>query len=117
MFGEDDHLNRTPSSGRFKQIAAGVAAPICVVLLSVYSLVTGSTPIFSKGNSATISGTGGIIVALSYLAGAAYLHFRYYWDRNENLEPHSHWPKFLSLVFCIFGFVVGLVFSFLHGEA
>ncbi|QIF03601.1 hypothetical protein [Roseimicrobium sp. ORNL1] len=118
MFGEDDHLNRTPTTGRFKQLAAGVVGPVCIALLAVYSLVTGSTPIYSKGGSAgTITGTGGIIVALSYLAGAAYLHFRYYWDWSERLEPHSHWPKFLSLVLCIFGFVLGLFYSFLHGGA
>jgi drug/metabolite transporter (DMT)-like permease len=116
-FGEDDHLNRTPTTGRFKQLAAGVVAPVCIVLLSVYSLVTGITPIFAKKTSGTVTGTGGVIVALSYLAGAAYMHFRYYWDWSERLEPHSHWPKFLSLVFFISGLVFGLIHAFLHDGA
>jgi hypothetical protein len=116
VFGEDDHLNRTPTTGRFKQIAAGVVAPACVALLAVYSLTTGSTPLFLKKTGATIIGTGGAIVALSYLAGATYLHFRHYWDWSERLEPHSQGPKFLSLVLFIAGLVLGLIYASLHDE-
>ncbi len=114
MFSEDDHLNRSPSTGRFKQVVVGLALPVCIVVIAVIGMVTGTVPIYGKGGGGSITGTGAIIIALSYLAGAAYLHFRYYWEWNERLEPRSHALQRISLTLFIVGFVAGMVCAFME---
>jgi hypothetical protein len=114
MFGEDDHLNRSPSTGRFKQVVAGVVLPVCIVALAVIGIVTGTVPIYGKGGGSSVTGTGAIIIAYSYLAGAAYMHFRYYWEWNERLEPHSHALQKISLILFMLGLAAGMVCAFMN---
>jgi hypothetical protein len=114
MFGEDDHLNRSASTGRLKQVVVGVALPVFIVAIAVMGIVTGTVPIYGKGGGGSITGAGAVIIAFSYLAGAAYLHFRYYWGWNERLEPHSHALQRISLTLFMVGFVAGMVCAFMN---
>jgi hypothetical protein len=107
MFGEDDHLNRSPSTGRFTQVWKGLLLPALIAAGAVWCLFAGKTPVPGR-SSGWATGSGGAILALSYLAGAGYLHFRYYWEWSVRLEPHSRWPKLISLTLCIFCFVLGI---------
>jgi amino acid transporter len=108
VFGEDDFLNRSPRTGKFKQLAVGLVFPAAIVLFSIWCLFHGRTPLPTKGNSAWVSGYSAVMLAFAYMAGAAYMHFRYHWDWSERLEPHSRWPKIVSLTIFITGVLLSL---------
>ena len=107
---DDDSLHCHPRLKRLVQIVPGLIVPVCIFLVAVQGLVSGQTIVPSRrGPSSVAEGPEGIVLALAYLAGAAFLHFHFYWRWSERLEPHSAKPWWISF-FLFICLILGLPF-------
>jgi len=90
---------------RFWIVGVGIA--VIPALYGVRCLIRGTTTIVGRGGWATIGGSPGVALAISFLAAGAWLHFHFLWENHERLRPYGELGKLLA----IFSFAASLMYA------
>lgn len=97
-----------PSGGRTKQWLVGLVLAAVPIVYGVVCIRRGHTTLFGRGTNSDLTGDAAFWLALAYIAGGAFLHFRYFWGLSERLSNFSDLGEVISLLF----FLLSLLYSF-----
>ncbi len=106
---DDEDILCGPDGGDWKRRLLGYCVPAIIAAYAVFGYV--AEKVFFPRAGIVFTGYAAKFLALSYLAGAFYLHFHYGWGLSERLCMRSFRPKIFAIAAFLLFFVAAFYFQ------
>jgi hypothetical protein len=103
MINEED-VHCAPEGGPWKRRLLGYVIPTFIVGYALIGFVEADVDLFVR-HPIDFTGLAARLLAISYLAVAAFMHFHWGWGLSQRLWPHSQRYKYFAIA-CFVPFFV-----------